>query len=230
MPIPPAQPIRVLLVDDHKTVLWGLGKLIEAESPRMELAGKASTRAEALAAARVVQPHIVLLDLDLNGSSSLEFLPDLLGEADARVIILTGLRDTNLHDEAILKGASGVVMKEEPGEVIVRAVERVHEGELWLDRATAARVLSKLGCSGQNPHQARNSSLTPKEREVVTAMVHGGANTRAIAERLQMSEHTLRNHLSSIYVKLEVKNRVELVSYALQHGLASRPAPGARGN
>jgi len=224
MPNPPAQPIRVLLVDDHKTVLWGLGKLIEAERPRMELAGKASNRIEALAITGAARPHIILLDLDLNGSSSLEFLPDLLGDSDARVIILTGLRDPNLHERAMLEGASGVVMKEEPGEVIIRAIERVHEGEIWLDRATAARVFGKLTNGSQDPHQEKTSSLTPKEREVVAVMVaERGDNGKAIAQRLHMSEHTLRNHLSSIYSKLDVKNRVELVMYAMQHGLVSRP-------
>lgn len=140
----PARPIRVLLVDDHQTVLWGLEKLIESERPKMEIAGKATNRDEALTAARLLEPDVILLDLDLNGENSLEFLPDLLSQGEVKVLILTGLRNAECQERAMMLGARGVVQKGEPAETILQAIERVHSGEVWLDRGTAASVFNRL--------------------------------------------------------------------------------------
>ena len=137
---PPKKPIRVLLVDDHQTVLWGLSRLIEGERPRMELAGQARDRAGLFELARRERPDIILLDLDLGDENSLDFLPDLVQEIDAYVLILTGARERDLHERAVKAGASGVVLKDEPVETIVKAIEKVCGGELWLDRAMAGRV------------------------------------------------------------------------------------------
>lgn len=139
-----ARPIRVLLVDDHQTVLWGLEKLIEGEQPHMQVAGTASTRVDAIAAVRRLQPDVILLDLDLNGENSLDFLPDLVQQVPAKVLVLTGMRGEEYRTRAMMQGARGVVQKEEPAETILQAIERVHNGELWLDRASTANVLTKL--------------------------------------------------------------------------------------
>jgi DNA-binding NarL/FixJ family response regulator len=215
--------ISVLLVDDHKCVLWGLQKLIEGEHPRMRVAGTASNRAEALQAARSTAPDVTLLDLDLKGESGLDFIPELLRVGGGRVLILTGSRDMAMHERAVLGGASGVVLKDEPAEVLIKAIDRVHEGELWLDRATTGRVFSAFangGAQRTDPEAQKIATLTPKERQIIVAICsERGAKSRSIADHLHMSEHTLRNHLTSIYAKLNVKNRVELVMYTLEHEL-----------
>ena len=221
---PSQKTIRVLLVDDHKSLLWGLSKLIEGERPRMELAGTAGDMADAMTAARRESPDIILLDLDLKGASSLDSLPALLRESKARVIILTGGRDAELHDRAVLAGARGVINKEEPAETILKAIEKVHRGELWLDRAATGRVFSKLLNSGNDPQTspetAKIAALTPREREIIKVLINQGSSTnKGIAGLLKMSEFTLRNHLTSIYGKLGISNRIELVMYAMKHGL-----------
>jgi len=225
------QEISVLLVDDHKCVLWGLQKLIEGEHPRMRVAATAANRAEALQAARATAPDITLLDLDLRGENSLDFIAELLRVSGGRVLILTGSRDIAMHERAILEGASGVVLKDESAEVLVKAIDRVYEGELWLDRATTGRVFSTFangGAKQANPEAKKIATLSPKERQIIVAICsERGAKSRAIADGLHMSEHTLRNHLTSIYAKLDVKNRVELVIYALEHALAQSETPTA---
>jgi two-component system, NarL family, nitrate/nitrite response regulator NarL len=215
-----ARPIRVLLVDDHRTVLWGLEKLIKGEEPNMQVAGTASTRHEALNTARLLNPDIILLDLDLNRESSLDFLPDLVQQAQAKVVVLTGMRGEEYRMRAMMQGASGVVRKEESAETILQAIERVYHGELWLDRVSTASVLTKLTAKKPNHAEAQKiSPLTVREREVVAVMVeHRSADNKTIAERLHISGHTLRNHLSSIYSKLGLKNRMELYLYAKDHG------------
>jgi len=118
-------PIAVLLVDDQPATLWGLETLIGGEWPRMTVAGKARNREAALRLAATVQPDVILLDLDLAGDLSLEFLPELLGRSPARVLIFTCLRDRALHERALRDGASGVVLKDEPAKVLLEAIARV---------------------------------------------------------------------------------------------------------
>jgi two-component system nitrate/nitrite response regulator NarL len=118
-------PIAVLLVDDQPAVLWGLEKLISGEWPRMMVAGNACDRDAALRLAATVQPDVILLDLDLAGELSLDFLPELLSLSQARVLILTCLRDRALHERALQGGASGVVLKDEPAQVLLEAIASV---------------------------------------------------------------------------------------------------------
>jgi DNA-binding NarL/FixJ family response regulator len=220
-----AQPIKVLLVDDHRVLLWGLSKLIETARPQIELADLATCKSEALAAMQKHQPDVVLLDLDLGGESGLDLIPQLAGQA--AVIILTGLRDSASRERAVVAGARGVVHKSEPAAVILKAIVHVHAGEPWLDRGTMGRLLQTMSSTRQQGTQAESlqSSLTPAERKVVAAVVrHKSAPNKVVAAGLHISEHTLRNHLSSIYGKLGVKGRVDLVLHAMEHRLGKLPS------
>ena len=170
------------------------------------------------------KPDVVLLDLDLNGKNSLDFLEELLRESNARVLVLTASQDPVLHQHAIINGASGVVLKSENADVILRAIKYVHAGELWYDRAATSRLLRSLNAavstsSKATPH-SKIAKLTSKERQVISAMaLIPGARNKAVADRLFMSEHTLRNHLTSIYAKLDLENRLELCMYVIEHKL-----------
>ncbi len=221
-------PIRILLVDDHKCMLWGLDRLIASESPRMQIVGKAGNRQEIFQALDAVEPDLILLDLDLNGESALDFLGDVQRRTSARVLVLTGLRDPQVHQRAILGGARGVVLKDVPAETILVAIQHVHAGEVWMDRGTMSRLLERLASgstglsSSGDPHAVRIASLTAKERAIVVALVkQPGAPNKTLADILCMSDHTLRNHLTAIYDKLGVQNRVALTLYAIEHQLAA---------
>jgi CheY-like chemotaxis protein len=112
------KPISILLVDDHRSLLWGLERLIEGEKPRMQVIGKASNKMEVFAFLTTEKPDVILLDLDLNGESSLDFLEELLQKTLARVLVLTAEQDPAIHQRAILNGASGVVLKNKDTEEI----------------------------------------------------------------------------------------------------------------
>jgi DNA-binding NarL/FixJ family response regulator len=165
-----------------------------------------------------------LLDIDLGGVNSLDSMPLIRNATSAMVLILTGARDAETHERAVLAGARGVVQKEAPAEMILKAIKKVYEGEIWLDRATTARVFTKLldhSHSQISPEATKIASLTSREREIIGVMINQGHSTnKQIAAHLNMSEHTLRNHLSSIYSKLEVENRLELVMYAVKHRIS----------
>lgn len=216
--------IRVLLVDDHELMRTGLRLLLERH-PGIAVVGEAANGEEALAAAAREQPDIILLDLDLNGESSLTVLPRLLQAAgEARVILVTGVREAEEHQRAVQLGAMGVVRKEQAGEVLLKAIEKVHAGEVWLDPAQVARALGAMArqrsgaAALANPETAKIERLTRRERQVI-ALVLEGLQNKQIAERLAISETTVSHHLTSIFGKLELGSRFDLIIYAHRHGL-----------
>jgi DNA-binding NarL/FixJ family response regulator len=222
-------PIRVLLIDDHRSILWGLERLIESGKPLMEVVGTATNCADALKLIDETAPDLILLDIGLGDQNGVDEIPNLIARSKAKILVLTGISDESIHDKAVLAGASGVVEKEAPAETILAAIEKVHEGQLWLDRVATGRIFLEMSrenaAQSVDPERTKIESLTDREREIVAvAASHAGANAKAIAEMLYISEHTLRNHLTSIYDKLDVANRLELFAYAHKHGLTKRPS------
>lgn len=220
-----ATPIRILLVDDHAVLRAGLRAII-SNHRGMAVVGEAGDTAAALAAAATTKPDITLLDLDLGDESGVELLPGLLEVApDTRVILLTGLRDPQVHRRAILLGAVGLVLKEKAVETVIKAIEKVHAGEVWLDRAMIASILNarvRGEQAQQSPGDKRIETLTAREREVIE-LIGAGLKNRQIAERLVISEATVRHHLTSIFGKLGVEDRFDLALFAYRHGLAKLP-------
>ena len=216
--------IRILLVDDHQIFLTGLRLLIEKE-PDMIVVGTASNRAEALALMQE-HPDIVLLDLDLGNESGIDFLPQLIEpEEPPRVIIVTGVPDPELHLRAVRLGALGVVLKLDSAGFLVKAIRKVHGGEMWLNRPMISTVMTELihaRAKKMDSEALKIAELTVREREVI-ALVAEGMRNRQIGERLFISEKTVRHYLTSVFDKLGVADRLALMIYAFQHGLAKIP-------
>jgi two-component system nitrate/nitrite response regulator NarL len=218
--------IRILMIDDHALLRTGLRMIIESRTG-MIVVGEAENRRESLAAIAHEIPDIILLDLDLGDENGLDLLPDLLAAVpDARIILLTGLRDIEVHRRAILLGAMGLVSKQKAADTVIRAIEKVYAGEVWLDRTMIASILNDRVSTSvapeQNAEAQRIAKLTEREREVIQ-LIGEGIKNRQIAARLYISEATVRHHLTSIFAKLGVTDRFELVIYAFQYGLAKLP-------
>lgn len=215
--------IRILIVDDHAVVRAGLRMLID-QDPAMKVIGVAGNPSEALAVAASEQPNVIILDILLGDEDGLTILPKLRELAkSARVLVLTGLRSGESQRRAILAGAMGVVLKEDGAEVLLKAINKVHDGEVWLDRSMMGEMIHEFSKSPTaNPEQAKIGSLTHREREVIT-LVGEGLKNKLIAERLFISETTVTHHLSSIFSKLSVSDRLELIIYAFRQGLAKMP-------
>lgn len=223
-----APAIRVLLVDDHRTVLWGLEKLVESAGPAMVVAGTAISSAQAIEIAKRTHPDVILLDSELGLQSGIDAIPDLIFRSKAKVLLLTEERNQALHDRAVLAGARGIVYKQDPPEKILVAIEKVHSGEVWLDRMTTGRLLDELqngaGRRRQTPDWAATARLTTRERELVGELVQDpSASYNRVAAKLHITAHTVRNHLTSIYSKLGVQNRLELFVYASKNGVPTAP-------
>ena len=216
--------IRILLIDDHTVMRMGLRVLIENQQG-LKVVGEASGRADALELAEREQPNIILLDLSLPGTDGIDLIPELQAVAkEARILILTGVLDPEKHTRAIHLGAMGVVLKEKAPEVLIKAIEKVHEGEVWLDRAMVANVVGQRSRfrdvkRKDDPEAAKIATLTGREREVI-ALIGEGLRNRQIADRLFICEGTVRNHLTTVFSKLEVSDRFELLIYSYRHSIA----------
>lgn len=219
-----SRPVRVFLADDHPIVLWGLRLLIDSEPRRVTLAGTASQRAELLSHPALAETDVLLLDVHLQGESSLDMVPDLIAAHGLKIVILTGDTDPRRHQEAVMRGALGIVLKNRPSTHVLDAIDRVHAGEVWLEGSLMAQLFARSSAapsrSPQDEHARRIATLTTKEREVIAALVkHRGAKSLVVAETLGISEHTLRNRLTFIYHKLKVHGRLNLYLYAKEHEL-----------
>jgi len=217
--------LRILLVENQLVMRAGLRLLIDSH-PQMKVVAMASNRQEALELATSEAPTLILLELELGDERGLTFLPELREAAtNARVLVLTGSKDAETYRQAIKLGAVGVVLKDQKPEVLIKAIEKVHAGEVWVDRATMGNVLTEMTRRRTNepdPDEAKIKSLTDREHQVI-ALIAEGLKNKQIATRLFISETTVTHHLSSIFSKLQVSDRLELVIFAFGHNLA-RPA------
>ncbi|HEY2975072.1 MAG TPA: response regulator transcription factor [Pyrinomonadaceae bacterium] len=217
------EPIRILIVDDHAILRAGLRMLID-QNPAMKVIGVAGNGREALALAAREQPDLIILDILLGDEDGLTLLPELRDAAtNARVLVLTGLRSSESQRRAILAGAMGVVLKEHAAEVLIKAIKKVHQGEVWLDRSLMGSVLDQMTQAQEiDPEKGKIASLTDREREVI-ALIAEGLKNKQIGQRLFISETTVTHHLSSIFSKLGVSDRLELIIYAFRYRLAQLP-------
>ena len=202
--------------------------MVIEDRPHLEVVGEAATRAEAIRIAARQQPDIILLDLEMADESGLQLIPELRSAAkEAAVLLLSDMDNPETYETALRLGAVGLVPKKKPTEVLFKAIETVSSGEVWLDRSMMAKVLSRTRLEGEGKDRksdtAKVALLTPREREV-TNLLGEGLKNKQIAERLHISEATVRHHLTSIFYKLGLSDRFGLIIYAYQHGLALLPS------
>ena len=212
-----------MIVDDHAVIRAGLRMLIEQDQT-MKVVAMAGTRAEALRLAASEQPDIIILDLVLGDDDGLAFLPELCETSpNSRVLVLTGVQNPDSYRGAIRRGAMGIVLKEHAAEVLLKAIKKVNEGQVWIDRSMMGEIIQEFSkTTSTDPEQAKIAALTDREREVIR-LVGEGLKNKLIAKRLFISETTVTHHLSSVFSKLDVSDRLELTIYAFRHGLAKIP-------
>lgn len=220
-PNPTARSIRVLVLAEP-LVAWGLERLVQTAHPRMEIAGSCQKLPDAVAQLQRQPADVVLADLD--GGVGVDGVTELFAASHARILAISGARDLALYDGAVLAGARGVLNKSDPPSQLLKAIDKVHDGELWVDRAATSRIFMELArqkaAKDRHPEHDRIVTLTRRERQSIAALASdANAPTKVIAARLHISEHTLRNHLTSIYGKLGLANRLALYAYAHRHGL-----------
>jgi DNA-binding NarL/FixJ family response regulator len=213
----------IVLVEDHEIMRTGLRLLLE-RSGKFRITGEASTADDALNLVAVSQPDLVLLGLEHGQSNSLDLIP-LIHERgkDTKVLILTEVSDNSVHQQALRLGALGIILKSERTTTLLTAVDKVTRGEVWVNRSVMANLLTEMRMIRKNSESDDMrgvSSLTERERQVIQVLAEGLKN-KAIADRLCISEITVKHHLTTIFAKLDVSDRLELLIYAYRHGLAN---------
>jgi len=226
MPTPPSPPIRILLLNNDAIARAGVKMLLESR-PGFNVVGQAGEKESAFKLVEQEQPDIVLLHESTGNPLGAGFISDLLAVTrKPRVILVTPQCDPQYHLEAVKEGAVGIVVAENHPEILYKAIEKVHAGEVWLDRSLIANfVIQKTHAdipAIMEPKTARIALLSERERAVIS-LVGEGLKNQQIADQLFLSEVTIRHHLTSIFRKLAVSDRLELVIFAFQNNLARLP-------
>jgi DNA-binding NarL/FixJ family response regulator len=225
--------VRIVIADDHPIVRDGLKKLLLLEDD-FEIVGEAGDGREVLSKVQEVDPDVLLLDLrmpNLDGLAALQALQQT--NKRTRVIVLTASEDKNEFVQAMKLGCSGIVLKQTAPELIVKSIRKVNSGEIWLDSHTTAAVMRQFSTNldgsssqGGNGKGRERSPLSTREREIV-ALVAQGYKNKEMAEKMFISEQTVKNHLHNIFDKLGVSDRLELALYAIHKGLHLTSDPAA---
>jgi DNA-binding NarL/FixJ family response regulator len=219
--------IRILVIDDQSIMRDGLVGILSAQ-PDFELIGAAETAAQAVDQIAKTRPQIVLLGWPGNSAGSQRVFSAVRDVKPAcRVILLTGDSGQDELFEAVRQGCCGIVPRNSATEMLLKSIRKVHAGELWVDRATSAEIIRKLarktgGPPSPTPVRAvardQNGNLSQREREIVSLVAQGFKN-KEMAERMFISEQTVKNHLHNIFDKLGVSDRLELALYAIHNNL-----------
>ena len=214
-------PIRCILVDDHTLFRDGIRRLLESE-PDFSVAGQAGNAAEGLEKVRELRPDVVLMDIGMPGLSSFEAARLMLRHCPGtRVVFLTMYQEEECLQQCVAVGADGYVLKDAPPARLIHVLREVHQGHKCLNpkfnQLEAPPRLPSPRAIGRGP------SLTPREREVVR-MIAEGSSVRQIAARLGLSAKTVEAHKFNLMRKLNVHNKVQLVTYAIRKKIVSMPA------
>jgi two-component system NarL family response regulator len=204
-------PIRVMLVDDHALVRSAVRQALSAED--IQVVGEASTAEQAMLLATDLQPDVLLLDLNLPGTSGLAVLRELAPRIPStKIVMLTISDDRRDLLDAVRNGAAGYLTKDLNPDALQRAVRGIRSGDLAMSRAMAAEVIQHLATAANRPSGTDASSglpgVSPREEEVL-ALLADGLTDRQIADRLGISPRTVETHVGSLLNKLGVRNRAQ---------------------
>jgi DNA-binding NarL/FixJ family response regulator len=217
------RPVQIVIADDHPIFRDGLRRLLEAE-PGLKVIGEASDGAEAVKVSRQLKPDILLLDLAMPKHPGLEALRDLSASVNSkpvRVILLTAAAEKSQIVEALQLGARGVVLKDSATQLLLKAIQTVMSGEYWVGRESVSNLvqyLRRLMQSSSDEARRKKFGLTPRELEIVSAVVAGYSN-KEIAEYFKIAEDTVKHHLSNSFDKLGVSTRLELALFAVNQSV-----------
>ncbi|GAC1390738.1 MAG: response regulator transcription factor [Ktedonobacteraceae bacterium] len=216
--------IRVLIADDHPVFRYGLRALLQTEVTTIEVVGEAATGEEAVTLATQVNPEVILMDVNMPGINGIEATRRILSTTpQVGILMLTMFDDDEAVFAAIRLGARGYLLKGAEGEETLRAIKAVSQGEAIFSPTIAQRLRGYFATQRKHPQTAAPlfPELTEREREVLTLLAQGYTNP-TIAERLVLSPKTVRNHVSTIFSKLQVAGRAEAIIRARDAGLTKK--------
>lgn len=210
--------VRVILVDDHAVVRIGLQTLLE-DLPWVTVVSEAGSAEEAIRETAAYLPDVVLMDINMPGESGIDACRKITRQfPDTRVIMLTSFSDDELILKALQAGASGYILKQLDTRSLITALEAVREGNAVLDPQVTRQVIDQIRKDENRRQAAAFHGLSTREMEVLVEVSKGLSNNE-IGDKLNLSEKTVRNHVSAILTKLELNNRIEAATYAVKHDI-----------
>lgn len=210
--------MKVIICDDQATVRDGLVMLLKLE-PDIDIVGTAEDGAEAVDIVADKGPNLVLMDLKMPIMNGVEATRQIVTRyPDVKVLVLTTYADDEWVFDAIQAGASGYLLKDTPREELIRVIRGTVAGKTYVDPSVAGKVLEQVSSRQTQPATLLTSKLTGREAEVLR-LIAGGLSNADIADRLFLSDGTVRNHVSAILAKLGVSDRTQAAVIAIQHGL-----------
>jgi DNA-binding NarL/FixJ family response regulator len=214
--------VRILVVDDHPLVRESLKIIIQRE-PDLVVCGEAGDREQALELAAAVEPHVALIDLTLKNSHGLELIKDFGNRFPKTKILVLSMQDESLYAERVIRaGARGYVTKQEPPIVILHAIRRILDGEIYWSEKAAAHIASKVACTSRSRANFFVEGLTDREVQVFE-LIGAGQSTQQIAAALHINTSTVETYRGRIKEKLNLKTAAELLQYAIRW--ANDPKP-----
>jgi two-component system nitrate/nitrite response regulator NarL len=212
--------IGILIADDHAVFRYGLRTLLESE-PGFTVVGEAADGSEVAELTKVLKPAVLMLDLAMPRLTGIEVLRELASaQGDVRTIVLTAAIEEKQIVEALQLGARGILLKDAAIQLVTKCIERVLAGDYWVGREAVTSLVDYLHGLKRSPERKTQHSLlkfTPREQEIISAILTGCVN-KEIAANLSISEETVKRHLSNIFAKAGVSNRLELAIWSMNKG------------
>ncbi|MTI66885.1 MAG: response regulator transcription factor [Firmicutes bacterium] len=211
--------IKVLIADDHSLMRQGLKQILELED-KIDVIGQASDGKEALDKTISMKPDVILLDINMPEITGIEVLRRLkdIG-TDSKIIMLTIHDDREYLYETVNIGADGYVLKDSDSDTLIKAIKDVNEGETYIQPNLASLLVRKYSTKEDNPKEKTKKDLLTRREYEVIGLIAEGMNNREIAEKLFISEKTVKNHVSNIFKKIQVSDRVQAAIFAYKNNI-----------
>jgi len=217
-----SDPITVVIADERRLIRDALRVVLSREK-NIQILGEATSGSESLDVTGDLKPDVVLLDYYMPGVDGVEFIQSITEKSpETKILMLTLSMDETVVFEALKAGAKGYISKDASISDLIKAIQTVHEGELWVERKMISSFFDQMDGAGEGDQEGKtDEGLTVREQEVLLCLTSGSTN-KEIAEALNISEKTVKSHLNSIFRKLNVSRRLEAILYAINRGITPK--------
>ncbi len=213
--------IKVLIVDDHAVVRLGLNTLLSDEK-EITIVGEAANADQAMAQIELHKPDVVILDIQIPGKNGIEVCKEIVNQSgNIKVVMLTSHTSDEFITQAIRAGASGYVLKQVGNEELLRAIKAAYAGEMAFDTQTTSQMVQRFKKMEKEVEESVFADLSQRELQVMILVADGQSN-KEIGQALNLSEITVRNYVSNILSKMNLRNRIDIARFAINHHLQYR--------
>ena len=209
--------IKVMIVDDHELIREGISKILDMEND-IDIVFKAKSGIEALEALKDVKPDVILLDINMNELNGIETLKKIKASGSkTKIIMLTVYDDVEYISQSVNLGANGYVLKDSDSDTLIKTIKIVNEGGSYIQPTLATQLIKHMTNEKKNTNDKKLLELLTRRELIVMKEISSGLNNKSISKKLNISEKTVKNHVSSILKKLELQDRTQVAIYAIKN-------------